>query len=151
MSEVEDLPPPFGRDLHMIAYDPKVQTFQEAAELRRRGKTTVAKDHLTVRLVNFMPRDHRVISNEPISDEYDLTSTGRPGGFWGDVALRAGLIWDAMAVFLADDSRIIKVTGEPVAGERIVILLPERALKAAMVRYGLNILGLQTEKARSGP
>ncbi|WP_438027989.1 hypothetical protein [Sorangium sp. So ce233] len=67
--EVEDLPPPFGRDLHMIAYDPKVQTFQEAAELRRKGEMTVAKDHMTVRLVNFMPRDHRVISNEPVSDE----------------------------------------------------------------------------------
>jgi signal transduction histidine kinase len=80
--------------------------------------------------------------NEPISDEYDLASVGRSGGFWGDVAVGAGLIWDAMAVFLADESRIIKVTGEPVAGERIVILLPERALKAAMVRYGLNILGL---------
>ncbi|WP_437488334.1 hypothetical protein WME75_08540 [Sorangium sp. So ce1014] len=67
--EVEDLPPPFGRDLHMIAYDPKVQTFQEAAELRRKGELTVAMDHLMVRLVNFMPRDHRVISNEPVSDD----------------------------------------------------------------------------------
>ena len=56
-------------DLHMIAYDPKVQTFQEAAELRRKGELTVAMDHLMVRLVNFMPRDHRVISNEPVSDD----------------------------------------------------------------------------------
>ncbi|WP_437601507.1 hypothetical protein [Sorangium sp. So ce590] len=67
--EVEDLPEPFGRDLHMIAYDPKVQTFQEAAELRRKGQLTVAMDHMMVRLVNFMPRDHRVISNEPVSDD----------------------------------------------------------------------------------
>ncbi|KYF90686.1 hypothetical protein [Sorangium sp. So ce394] len=67
--EVEDLPEPFGRDLHMIAYDPKVQTFQEAAELRRKGKLTVVKDHMMVRLVHFMPRDHRVISNEPVTDE----------------------------------------------------------------------------------
>ncbi len=67
--EVEDLPPPFGRDLHMIAYDPKVQTFQEAAELRRKGELTVAMDHMMVRLVHFMPRDHRVISNEPVSDD----------------------------------------------------------------------------------
>jgi signal transduction histidine kinase len=79
---------------------------------------------------------------EPIADEYDLTSASRSGAFWGDVALRARLIWHALAVFFADDSRIIKVTGEPVAGERITILLPEKALKAAMVRYGLNILGL---------
>jgi hypothetical protein len=67
--EVEDLPKPFGRDLHMIAYDPKVQSFEEAAELRRGGKLTVAKDFMTVRLVYFLPRDHRVISNEAVSDE----------------------------------------------------------------------------------
>lgn len=67
--EVEDLPEPFGPDLHMIAYDPKVQTFQEAAELRRKGDLTVAKEHMMVRLVNFIPRDHRVIRNEPVSDD----------------------------------------------------------------------------------
>ncbi|WP_437298702.1 hypothetical protein [Sorangium sp. So ce426] len=67
--EVEELPAPFGSDLHMIAYDPKAQSFQEAAELRRKGKLTVAKDHMTVRLVYFLPRDHRVISNEPVSDD----------------------------------------------------------------------------------
>lgn len=67
--DVEDLPEPLGPDLHMIAYDPKAQTFQEAAELRQKGGLTVAKDHITVRLVNFMPRDHRVIANETVSDE----------------------------------------------------------------------------------
>jgi signal transduction histidine kinase len=80
--------------------------------------------------------------NDPISAEYDLTSAARFGGFWSDVALRTRLIWDAMAVFFADESRVIKVTGEPTPGERIVIVLPESALKEAMVRYGLNILGL---------
>lgn len=67
--EVEDLPPPFGRELHMIAYDPKVATFEEAAALRRKGGMKVAMDHMTVRVVNFLPRDHRVIANEPVSDE----------------------------------------------------------------------------------
>ncbi|MGK4006708.1 hypothetical protein WMF31_29070 [Sorangium sp. So ce1036] len=67
--EVEDLPPPFGRDLHMIAYDPKVATFQEAAELRRKGGMSIAMDHMAVRLVNFLPRDHRVIASEPVTDE----------------------------------------------------------------------------------
>jgi signal transduction histidine kinase len=80
--------------------------------------------------------------SEPLSGEYDLTSASRSGGFWSDVTLRARLIWDAMAVFFADDRRVIKVVGEPVAGERIVILLPEGALKAAMIRFGVNILGL---------
>jgi signal transduction histidine kinase len=79
---------------------------------------------------------------ETISARYDLTAAGRGGGFWNDVALRATLIWDAMAVFFADDGRIIAVDGEPVAGDRMLIVLPESALKAAMIRYGLNILGL---------
>jgi signal transduction histidine kinase len=47
-----------------------------------------------------------------------------------------------MAVFLADDSRVIMVVGEPVADDKILIVLPEGVLKAAMIRYGLNILGL---------
>ncbi|MBO0766514.1 MAG: HAMP domain-containing histidine kinase [Hyphomicrobiaceae bacterium] len=79
---------------------------------------------------------------DPISAVYDLTATGRAGGFWNDVALRARLIWDAMAVFFADDDRVIAVVGEPVAGDTIHIVLPEGALKAAMIRYGLNILVL---------
>ncbi|HEX5958867.1 MAG TPA: HAMP domain-containing sensor histidine kinase [Hyphomicrobiaceae bacterium] len=79
---------------------------------------------------------------ETISARYDLTATSRTGGFWGDVALRAHLIWDAMAVFFADDQRVVAVIGEPVPGDKIMIVLPESALKAAMIRYGLNILGL---------
>src|SRR5262245_2988625 len=79
---------------------------------------------------------------ETISARYDLTAASRAGGFWNDVALRARLIWDAMAVFFADDDRVIAVVGEPVAGDKILIVLPEAALKAAMIRYGLNILGL---------
>jgi hypothetical protein len=66
---VEELPEPLGPDLHMIAYEPKAQTFQEAAELRRKGGMSVVKDHMMVRLANFMPRDHRVISHEAVSDE----------------------------------------------------------------------------------
>src|SRR5262245_4546808 len=79
---------------------------------------------------------------ETIGARYDLTAAGRSGGFWADVALRARLIWDAMAVFFSDDSRVIAVVSEPVAGDKILIVLPEAALKAAMLRYGLNILGL---------
>ena len=79
---------------------------------------------------------------ETISARYDLTAASRSGGVWNDVALRARLIWDAMAVFFAGDGRVIAVIGEPVAGDRMVVVLPESALKAAMIRYGLNILGL---------
>jgi signal transduction histidine kinase len=52
------------------------------------------------------------------------------------------LIWDALAVFFARDDRIIRVLGEPVAGDQMDIVLPEAALRTAMVRYGLNVLGL---------
>lgn len=67
--EVEHLPDPFGPDLHMIAYDPKAETFEQAAKLRRKGGMSIILDHVMVRLVNFMPRDHRVIATEPVSAE----------------------------------------------------------------------------------
>jgi signal transduction histidine kinase len=100
-----------------------------------------------VRAVSWLRNDQHMLvlppdRQEAISERYDLTAASRPGGFWSDVALRARLIWDAMAVFFADESRVIAVMGEPVPGDRIVIVLPEGALKAAMIRYGLNILGL---------
>jgi hypothetical protein len=65
---VDELPDPFGPDLHMIAYKPKAQTFEEAAELRRKGGLQIEMAHLMVRLVNFMPRDHRVLAVEPVTD-----------------------------------------------------------------------------------
>jgi signal transduction histidine kinase len=100
-----------------------------------------------VRAVSWLRNNQRVLvlpadRADPISATYDLTSASRGDGFWSDVALRARLIWDAMAVFFADDDRVIAVVGEPVAGDQIHIVLPEGALKAAMIRYGLNILGL---------
>jgi hypothetical protein len=65
---VDELPEPFGRQLHMIAYDPKAKTFEEAAAIRRKGDMTVALDHIVVAVINFLPRDHRVIAVEPITD-----------------------------------------------------------------------------------
>jgi signal transduction histidine kinase len=100
-----------------------------------------------VRAVSWLRNDQHTMvlppdRQEPISARYDLTAASRAGGFWNDVTLRARLIWDAMAVFFSDGDRVIAVVGEPVAGDRILIVLPESALKAAMIRYGLNILGL---------
>ena len=67
----DDYPDPAGPEYHMIAYDPKVVTFQDAANLWkfRRKDTKVALDHLLVRMVNFIKRDHRVLVVEPVSDE----------------------------------------------------------------------------------
>jgi signal transduction histidine kinase len=100
-----------------------------------------------VRAVSWLRNDQHMLvlppdRQETLSARYDLTAASRSGGFWSDVALRASLIWDAMAVFFSDEGRVIAVVGEPVAGDKILIVLPEGALKAAMIRYGLNILGL---------
>jgi signal transduction histidine kinase len=54
------------------------------------------------------------------------------------------LIADALMVYVASDDRIIRVVGEPDfhQGETIDVVMEEGPLKAAMVRYGLDILGL---------
>ena len=100
-----------------------------------------------VRAVSWLRNDQHTLVLPPdrpetISARYDLTPASRAGGFWSDVSLRARLIWDAMAVFFADDHRVVAVIGEPVPGDKIMIVLPESALKEALIRYGLNILGL---------
>lgn len=54
------------------------------------------------------------------------------------------LIKDALAVYLAPDDRVIRVMGDPGfhEGEMIDVVMGEQPLKAAMIRYGLDILGL---------
>jgi len=78
------------------------------------------------------------------NDTYDFRASARPSGIADQLALRFRLIWDALGVFFADESRVIRVVGEPGmgAGAFIEIVMPEAPLKAAMIRYGLNVLGL---------
>jgi hypothetical protein len=66
----DDYPDPAGPEYHMVAYDPKVATFQDAANLwkHRRGEVKVALDHILVRMVHFIKRDHRVLTVEPVTD-----------------------------------------------------------------------------------
>jgi signal transduction histidine kinase len=54
------------------------------------------------------------------------------------------LITDALMVFEAPDNRVIRVVGQPGfdAGEFIEVVMEEAPLKAAMIHYGLDILGL---------
>jgi signal transduction histidine kinase len=54
------------------------------------------------------------------------------------------LIADAMMVFVAPQDRVIRVIGDPGfhEGETIEVVMGEAPLKAAMIRYGLDILGL---------
>ncbi len=80
---VDDYPDPIGYELHMIAFDPKVQTFQEASGMRanRKEQMKVALDHLSVQKHLFIKRDHRVIANEPVTPEelapYQKSKTSR--------------------------------------------------------------------------
>src|SRR5262249_55888799 len=67
--QVDDLPAPMGTEYHMIAYDPTVSTFREAAALEKRGGKKVMFEHLIVRQMHFMPREHRVVAVEPVTDE----------------------------------------------------------------------------------
>ena len=79
-----------------------------------------------------------------IDDTYDFRASARARGMGNELALRLRLIWDALSVFWAGDGRIIRVIGEPGmgAGDFIEVVLPQAPLKAAMIRYGLNVLGL---------
>ncbi len=67
---VDDYPPPIGTELHMIAYDPKVDSFQDAAIVwKRKQGVKVILDHVHVQLQPFLSRDHRVLLVEPVIDE----------------------------------------------------------------------------------
>jgi signal transduction histidine kinase len=70
---------------------------------------------------------------DDIDASYDLRDTS-----W----LR--LITDAMMVFVAPQDRVIRVIGDPGfhEGETIEVVMGEAPLKAAMISYGLDILGL---------
>ena len=67
----DDYPDPAGPEYHMIAYDPKVATFQDAANLWKfsRKDVKVALDHILFHMVSFIKSDHRVLVVEPVSDE----------------------------------------------------------------------------------
>jgi len=58
--------------------------------------------------------------------------------------LRLRLIRQALAVFIAREDRLIRVIGETGTGpgDFIEVVLPEAPLRTAMIRYGLNVLGL---------
>ena len=54
------------------------------------------------------------------------------------------LIADALMVYVTPEDRVIRVVGDPGfhEGETIEVVMGEAPLKAAMIRYGLDILGL---------
>ncbi len=102
-----------------------------------------------VRAVAWKRSDERRLvlpSDTPadIDESFDFRSSARAQGAWQELKLRLRLIRQAQAVFFAKEGRIIRVLGEPnmSPGDFIEIVLPEAPLKAAMIRYGLNVLGL---------
>lgn len=66
---VEYMPAPLGQELHMIAYDPKGNTFEDAARIWARHEAKVLSAHIIVNKGNFMTRDHRVLATEKVTDE----------------------------------------------------------------------------------
>ena len=70
---------------------------------------------------------------EPVSRTYDLRD-----------ATVFELIWGAGRALLNPDGRVIRVIGQPVreGGELIEVTLPSAPLRAAMIEYGIRILGL---------
>ena len=80
----------------------------------------------------------RLILEEDMPAEIDATYDLRDASW-------PALIADAMMVYAEADDRVIRVVGKPSFGEDdqfIEVVMEEAPLRAAMVRYGLDILGL---------
>jgi len=75
-----------------------------------------------------------------VDASYDLSMPGASSGIMG----RVGVIWDALEVLFGNGKRMLRVVGHPGggAGDMIEVVLPEAPLKAAMMHFGFNILGL---------
>lgn len=67
VTHVEELLAPLGREYHMIAYDPKADTFEQAAKTWQKHEAKIVFEHLVVRDIHFIPRDHRVVFVEPLT------------------------------------------------------------------------------------
>ena len=78
-----------------------------------------------------------------VDQTYDLTGIGR-GGSSFNLGDRLTAIWDAVDVLFSNGKRNVRVIGRPGndAGDLIEVVLPEAPLRAAMFRFGLNVLGL---------
>jgi hypothetical protein len=66
---VDDFPAPLDYEFHMIAYDPKAQTWEEAARLWKSPDLKIIIPHFTVRRGEFLKRDYRVLYQEKVTAE----------------------------------------------------------------------------------
>ena len=79
-----------------------------------------------------------------IDETYDFRSGAIGEGLHNELQARLKLIADAQMVLWHRTDRTIRVIGETSRGrgDFIEVVLPEAPLRKAMVRYGLNVLGL---------
>jgi signal transduction histidine kinase len=87
-----------------------------------------------------------ILAAEPmpaVDATYDLSFTG-PNAPGVSASQRIMQVWDAMEVLFSKGDRTLRVIGQPRegAGVLIEVVLPEAPLRAAMVKFGLNILVL---------
>ena len=97
-----------------------------------------------VKAVALKRNDQRLLvlqSEMPVAIDqtYDLTSLHR-----GGIGARLESIGEALSVLVSSSNRMLRIIGQPAedAGEQIEMVLPEAPLRAAMLRFALNILGL---------
>ncbi len=75
VTHVDDYPDPIGYEYHMIAYDPKCDTYERCAVSWKKHEAKVNYEHLVVRQIAFLPRDHRVLFVEPLTETERATYT----------------------------------------------------------------------------
>jgi len=97
-----------------------------------------------VKAVALKRNDQRLLvlqSDMPVAIDqtYDLTDLKH-----GGLPAKLRSIGDALGVFFSTSDRMLRILGKPAddAGDLIEMVLPEAPLRAAMHRFGLNILGL---------
>lgn len=66
---VDDFPAPLDYEFHMIAYEPKAKTWEEAARMWKNKEVKVIVSHFSVRRADFMVRDYRVLYGEKVTPE----------------------------------------------------------------------------------
>ncbi|MBK8252178.1 MAG: hypothetical protein IPK82_05860 [Polyangiaceae bacterium] len=66
---VDDFPPPLDYEFHMMAFDPKANSWEEAANMWKNKQVNVIIKHFTVRRSDFLTRDYRVLFKEPLTAE----------------------------------------------------------------------------------
>ena len=79
-----------------------------------------------------------------IDETYDFRPGAYGTGLLNELQARLDLIAEAQVILWKRTDRVIRVVGETSrgAGDFIEVVLPEAPLRKAMIRYGLNVLGL---------